>query len=86
MLAYLALDSNFEAATTPVNTTDIPVSAVIKIEKMVKQFKTHRCALDFDGGFIKSTVLRTWIIIIIIIINDIAIMIIIVAVKAMIAK
>ena len=59
MLAYLALDSNFEAATTPVNTTDIPVSAVIKIEKMVKQFKTHRCALDFDGGFIKSTVLRT---------------------------
>ena len=41
MLAYLALDSNFEASTTPVNTTDIPVSAVVKIEKMVKQFKTH---------------------------------------------
>ncbi len=58
MLAYLALDSNFKASTTPVNTTDIPISAVVKIEKMVKQFKMHRCALDFDGGFIKSTVLR----------------------------
>ncbi len=56
MLAYLALDSKFEASTTPVNTTDIPISALDKIEKMVKQF---RCTLDFDGGFIKSTVLRT---------------------------
>jgi hypothetical protein len=41
MLAYLVLDSNFEASTTPVSTTDIPISAVVKIEKMVKQFKMH---------------------------------------------
>jgi len=26
-----------------------------EIERVVKLFKTHRCALDFDGGFIKET-------------------------------
>ena len=26
----------------------------VKIEKMVKQFKTHRCALDFDHSFCKA--------------------------------
>jgi len=25
-----------------------------KLEKMVKQFKTHRCALDFDYSFCKT--------------------------------
>ena len=27
----------------------------VKIEKLVKMFKTHRCALDFDRGFIDAT-------------------------------
>ena len=26
----------------------------IKLEQMVKQFKTHRCAMDFDHGFCKT--------------------------------
>jgi hypothetical protein len=26
----------------------------IKLEQMVKQFKTHRCALDFDYSFCKE--------------------------------
>ena len=26
----------------------------VKIEALTKQFKTHRCALDFDHGFIKA--------------------------------
>jgi hypothetical protein len=28
----------------------------VKIEVLVKQFKTHHCTLDFDHGFIKSWV------------------------------
>jgi len=28
-----------------------------KIESLVKDFKTHRCALDFDRGFIKATLI-----------------------------
>ena len=26
-----------------------------KMEKMIKHFKTHRCALDFDHSFCKAT-------------------------------
>jgi len=26
-----------------------------KIESLIKDFITHRCALDFDKGFIKAT-------------------------------
>jgi hypothetical protein len=29
-----------------------------KIESMVKDFKTHRCALDFDSAFIKSVITK----------------------------
>jgi hypothetical protein len=31
-------------------------SVPVKIEQMVKLFKTHRCALDFDWGFINSVI------------------------------
>ena len=58
MLAYLALENQSEAYTNA-ETTMSSTSIVTKIEKMVKEFKTHRCALDFDGSFIKSTVLRS---------------------------
>jgi hypothetical protein len=35
--------------------TDDETSAVpVKIEALAKQFKTHRCALDFDHAFIKT--------------------------------
>jgi hypothetical protein len=29
-----------------------------KIEHMVKEFKTHRCAMDFDSAFIKSIMVK----------------------------
>jgi hypothetical protein len=29
-----------------------------KIEHMVKEFKTHCCAMDFDGAFIKSVMVK----------------------------
>ena len=34
--------------------TDEPV--VVKVEKMKRKFKTHRCAMDFDSKFIDCTV------------------------------
>jgi len=37
-------DSN---AATPVN-----------IEKLVKDFKTHQCALDFNKGFIIASIIK----------------------------
>ncbi len=30
-----------------------------KIESLIKDFKMHRCALDFDKGFIKATMISS---------------------------
>ena len=30
----------------------------VKIEQMVKHFKTHRCAIDFDGAFIRAVIVK----------------------------
>lgn len=32
--------------------------SAVKIESMVKEFKTHHCALDFDSAFIKSIIIK----------------------------
>jgi len=46
-------DTNQETNLTPTmgNFAAMPV----KVEKMVKLFKTHRCTLDFDNGFCKAS-------------------------------
>jgi hypothetical protein len=59
MLAYLALDQEEEASTVANDPDSSTASVVVKIEKMVKQFKSHQCALDFDICFIKSTVVES---------------------------
>jgi hypothetical protein len=59
MLAYLALDQEEEASTIANDPDLSAASIVVKIEKMVKQVKSHRCTLDFDIGFIKSTVIES---------------------------
>ena len=43
-------------ASTQATNTDHENSAIIpvKLEQMVKKFKTHRCALDFDYSFCKE--------------------------------
>ncbi len=64
MLAYLALDWQEETLTTA-NNPDAAASIVVKIEKMVKQFRSHQCDLGFDIGFIKSTVVESFRVIII---------------------
>jgi len=33
--------------------TDSETTMPIKLEKLVKQFKIHRCAIDFDMKFLK---------------------------------
>ena len=51
-----------QSASWPCSTnTDEPVPVVVKqellyteIERLMKAFKGHRCALDFDRGFVNS--------------------------------
>ena len=38
------------------NEQDDRIPPPVKIEKLVKQYKTHRCALDFDKSFINSSI------------------------------
>ena len=42
--------------TTSLCKPNIPTP--VKIEKLVKDFKTHQCALDFDHGFIAATIVK----------------------------
>jgi hypothetical protein len=55
---YHALHQGISSAE-PEDTTSIGDKVVtpVKIEKLVKAFKTHGCALDFDKGFIKANVI-----------------------------
>jgi hypothetical protein len=36
---------------------DIAASSPVKVEKLLKKFKTHRCAMDFDSTFCKAVFL-----------------------------
>ena len=36
-------------------TENVAVTMSVKLEKMAKLFKTHRCALDFDHSFYKAS-------------------------------
>ena len=46
-------NTNQETNLTP--TMGNLAATPVKVEKMVKLFKTHRCALDFDHGFCKAS-------------------------------
>jgi len=41
-----------------VTTNETSNLTTVKIEHIVKQFKTHRCAIDFDSSFIKSVTVK----------------------------
>ncbi len=47
VLQLSSMQGNQSANTEQENSALIPV----KLEQMVKKFKTHRCALDFDYSF-----------------------------------
>lgn len=40
------------------DTSDSNVATPVNIEKLVKEFKTHRCALDFDKGFVVASIVK----------------------------
>jgi len=48
------LDEQHDRMDAEVDTTTHEADP-ISVEKLVKQFKTHRCALDFDTTFCKAT-------------------------------
>jgi hypothetical protein len=56
--AYQILHEGMSSATTggTASTTEESVTPV-QIEKLVKEYKTHWCALDFDKGFIKANII-----------------------------
>ena len=44
-----------EQLTDSDSTTDFDSNATpVKVEKLLKRFKTHRCAMDFDSTFCKA--------------------------------
>ncbi len=56
MCAYLALEKEKEIQSGEQTKQNDSNSVPVKIEQMVKQFKMHQCALDFDRGFINSVI------------------------------
>jgi hypothetical protein len=64
-LAYYALHQQQQEqqaigirAADNLATSETSQLTTVKIEQMVKQFKTHRCAVDFDSAFIKSVIVK----------------------------
>jgi hypothetical protein len=45
-----------EQLTNSSSTTSLDDSTAspVNVEKMLKRFKSHRCAMDFDGAFCKA--------------------------------
>ncbi len=65
MLAYYALCQQQQEqqaignqAAENLATSEASELTTVKIEQMVKQFKTHHCAVDFDSAFIKSVIVK----------------------------
>jgi hypothetical protein len=59
MLAYQMLreqkEQELSSAEVDVKNTSCPVN----IEKILKKFKMHRCAMDFDNAFCKATLTKS---------------------------
>ena len=63
ILAYLAMQQvNDQQSSTDSKEEDMTQASgqitPAKIEKLVKEFKTHRCAMDFDRGFIDAVFIK----------------------------
>jgi hypothetical protein len=58
MLAYHKIWQQQQLTTTsPTSDFDNTTASPVKVEKMLKEFKTHRCAMDFDSSFCKAVFL-----------------------------
>ena len=47
-------ENNIEQQSISKVKSDVNSITYYKIEQLAHQFKTHRCALDFDTGFVKT--------------------------------
>jgi hypothetical protein len=56
MCAYHVFHQQQQQAAQASNTQQQEVAIPMMIESLVKKFKTHRCALDFDHGFVKAAI------------------------------
>jgi len=56
MCAYHVFHQQQQQAAQASNTQQQEVAIPTMIESLVKKFKTHRCALDFDHGFVKAAI------------------------------
>jgi hypothetical protein len=57
MLAYQMLweeEQGLSLTDVDMKNTSCPVN----VEKILKKFKMHRCAMDFDSAFCKATFMR----------------------------
>jgi hypothetical protein len=57
MLAYQMLREEEQGLSS----TDVDMkntSCPVNVEKILKKFKMHRCAMDFDNAFCKATFTR----------------------------
>ena len=56
--AYHALHQGSSSDELLDTATDSNVATPVNFEKLLKDFKTHRCALDFDKGFIVALIVK----------------------------
>jgi hypothetical protein len=56
-LAYYAMQQQQQEDASTTFNEQSQLTAV-KIEQTVKQFKTYRCAIDFDGAFIRAVIIK----------------------------
>jgi hypothetical protein len=60
MLAYQVLHQQEEEQG--LSSTDVDMKNIacpVNVEKILKKFKMHRCAMDFDNTFCKATVTKS---------------------------
>ena len=61
ILAYYAIQQASDVANSTMiadTTASQQQITQVKIEQLIKEFKTHRCAMDFDNSFIKSVMVK----------------------------
>jgi hypothetical protein len=58
MLAYYKIRQQQLTNMSPTTSDfDETIATPVKVEKVLKEFKTHRCAMDFDSNFCKAVFL-----------------------------
>jgi hypothetical protein len=56
MSAYHVFHHHQQQAAQASDSQQKEIAIPTMIESLVKKFKTHRCTLDYDHGFVKATI------------------------------